>query len=764
MKRILVLFLGLVLFQNNIYSQCGGPPLTVTNPSFEGTPAPHITPPGWDICMPGVTPDTQPGSWGVTLPPSNGSSYIGLVYAPSIPWQEGAGQNLSAPMAAGTNYNFTIDLATMASADPLTGIVLPPYCGQIQLWGGMAGVNSGCDQSELLWTSPVITNTSWVTYNLSFTPTQNWNHILFVIYAQPPACTDGQYILMDNMTPIIPDADIAAFSATTVCQGSTTIFTDGSTSSSGTITNWNWDFGDGGPGSTQQNPTHTYTSPGIYNVSLTIISNIPCTTNVVQQVTVNPIPVVGISASPASVCAGQPAVLTAAGADTYSWSHGLGSGNPVNVFPSSTTTYTVTGSSLGCTSSATITIASGSMDLSGQVNQHVSCYGGNDGSASVNVITGTPPYTYSWSPAGGSGSSAVNLNAGPYVVTVSDSMGCQDTVNITINQPAELIADITDSTHVLCYGASTGNATVSVTGGTPPYTYLWMPAGGTGPTTTGIPAGIYQVNVTDDHGCSTYQLVTIQQSPAVNIAITPVNVACPGDCNGSATVLATGGIPPYLYNWATTPPQTNQTINNLCTGNYTVYVTDGNNCVFSESTTIETNSDAHAVFSAYPMEGVIPLNVDFTYTGSAAATWLWDFGDGSTSLLPDPSHTYTESGIYTVTLIVTSGPPDFCADTFRMEIMAIQPSSIVVPNVFTPNGDGHNDEFAPETVAIEHLKAVIYNRWGKIVYEWDGVEGAWNGEHKTGGKCADGTYYYIIEAEGYDSMEYKLHGTVTLLK
>lgn len=175
--------------------------LDILNPSFEGIPQPHILPDFWDICLAGVTPDTQPGSWGCTLPASDGNTYVGLVSQPQTGWQEGASQKLLNPMVGGQIYNYSIDLATMASADPTTGIELPPYCATLQIWGGMSIGNSGCDQSQLLWESPVITDSVWQKHYMSFTPDSAWHNILFLIKTQLPACTDGQYILMDNFAP-----------------------------------------------------------------------------------------------------------------------------------------------------------------------------------------------------------------------------------------------------------------------------------------------------------------------------------------------------------------------------------------------------------------------------------------------------------------------------------------------------------------------------------------------------------------------------------
>ena len=114
MKKSLIAFFFLLNIAINVFPQCTGIQLNWQNPSFEGTPGTiGSTPPPWVICQPGTTPDTQPGCWGVTLPPSNGNSYIGLVSHPSTNWNEGASQLLSSPMVAGTTYTFTIDLATL---------------------------------------------------------------------------------------------------------------------------------------------------------------------------------------------------------------------------------------------------------------------------------------------------------------------------------------------------------------------------------------------------------------------------------------------------------------------------------------------------------------------------------------------------------------------------------------------------------------------------------------------------------------------------
>ena len=93
-----------------------------------------------------------------------------------------------------------------------------------------------------------------------------------------------------------------------------------------------------------------------------------------------------------------------------------------------------------------------------------------------------------------------------------------------------------------------------------------------------------------------------------------------------------------------------------------------------------------------------------------------------------------------------------------------KPSSLIIPNVFTPNGDGSNDVFTVDGVNLASVKCDIYNRWGQHLYEWNAVNGFWDGKTTSGGDVPDGTYYYIIEAVGLDGVEYEKQGSVSLIR
>ena len=132
----------------------------------------------------------------------------------------------------------------------------------------------------------------------------------------------------------------------------------------------------------------------------------------------------------------------------------------------------------------------------------VTCYGTATGSANVVPSGGMAPYSYQWSTTPVQNSqTATGLKAGSYSVTVTDANGCSLVKTITITQPDSLDARISASTNILCFGNSTGSATVSVTGGNGGYSYAWTPSGGSSATATGLAAGNYQVTVTESKGC-----------------------------------------------------------------------------------------------------------------------------------------------------------------------------------------------------------------------------------------------------------------------
>jgi hypothetical protein len=191
------------------------------------------------------------------------------------------------------------------------------------------------------------------------------------------------------------------------------------------------------------------------------------------------------------------------------------------------------------------------------------------------------------------------LAAGNYTVTATDGNGCTEVGSVTVTNPnAPTVATIVP-TPALCNGGN-GSVTVAVTGGTPTYSYLWS-NGGSNATVTG-PAGAYTVTITDAAGCVvTGGPATITQPSPMSAVVSNTQESAPGANDGSATVVASGGTPPYSYAWSN--GGTSATINGIGAGTYTVTVTDGNGCTSTGSTSVVVGLDdviGQVTFGAYP--------------------------------------------------------------------------------------------------------------------------------------------------------------------
>jgi gliding motility-associated-like protein len=208
----------------------------------------------------------------------------------------------------------------------------------------------------------------------------------------------------------------------------------------------------------------------------------------------------------------------------------------------------------------------------------VSCYGRNNGSASVEVYGGTAPYTYTWdTDPVQTGPIATNLQAGTYNVRVEDALGHTDELPVTIAQPLSALSATTSVTNVLCRGESSGSIEINVTGGTAPYSFLWS-NDATTRNIIEVPAKQYTVNITDANGCSLIIGAKIEE-PAEPLRISNIEikgVKCIDDPFGSIKYDLSGGVPSYTYLWNNNA--TTQYLDNVVGGDYTVSVTDKVGC------------------------------------------------------------------------------------------------------------------------------------------------------------------------------------------
>lgn len=240
----------------------------------------------------------------------------------------------------------------------------------------------------------------------------------------------------------------------------------------------------------------------------------------------------------------------------------------------------------GCDTTLTFTIAEPPPILVSVTTTPASCSGSCDGTVDIVPSGGVGPYGFLWSPEPGTGQGTANVTglcAGFYTVLVTDQpTGCDTLISIIIDAPPAFMVQgaVTDAT---CSNTCDGEITLTVSGGSPGYTFLWVPTPPSGqgsPTITGLCPGPYDVTVTDIAGCDTTVNFVVNAPPPIAVALTTTDVTCTGVCDGTAMADVSGGVPNYTYLWSPSPGAGQGTANvtGLCAGPHTLLVTDNNGC------------------------------------------------------------------------------------------------------------------------------------------------------------------------------------------
>ena len=367
----------------------------------------------------------------------------------------------------------------------------------------------------------------------------------------------------------------------------------------------------------------------------------------------------------------------------------------------------------------------------------------NNGSLQTAVSDGNLPINYLWNITGTGNTATIgNLSAGTYSVTITDNLGCTASNSaILVNFPGpELIIDSVGNE--MC-SASDGAIFLNVNGGSIPFSYTWNTAlSQNAPQLTGLPAGNYSVTITDANSCSASATAVITNTPPPAATITGIEADTCRKKTGAATIIASGGNPPYAYHWsADSTLQANQ-ITNLSEGTYFVAVSDIF-CTTSLPFTIPLIPGPTADFSIYPAVVTIddpPLRFVNLSTG-IIDQYIWDFGDKRYSYEVNPYYKYSDTGHYEVKLTVKSYSG--CIDSIVKEAVVMDRITLFVPNCFSPNDDGVNDYFIIGGQHITEYELFIYNRWGELVYQTNDLSQSWDGRYQ-GNIVPEGIYGWII--------------------
>jgi gliding motility-associated-like protein len=291
------------------------------------------------------------------------------------------------------------------------------------------------------------------------------------------------------------------------------------------------------------------------------------------------------------------------------------------------------------------------------------------------------------------------------------------------------------------------------------YTYYWD-TGDTASVITVSPetSSSYYATVTDGlYACT--DSVHVDVNPEIKITLDQIDKGCPGEAKAKVLAKVSGGTAPYILEWdkgIKFLQGDTLALGLVDSVSYSIAATDSLACRVEETFEVEALPAPDVKFS-YTPEEVYYQNpvVTFVSETDKASGWSWNFGDGDKSSLESPEHVFTKVETYHVVLTVTA--ENGCLDSLAQEI-DIKEVELVIPNVFTPNGDGVNDTFVvSELDKYISNSLVVFNRWGQKVFEAnDYMSGDWDG-----GNLSDGTYFFILKCKGYFEVEiYK--GTINI--
>ena len=434
--------------------------------------------------------------------------------------------------------------------------------------------------------------------------------------------------------------------------------------------------------------------------------------------------------------------------------------NPM-AFPTVTTTYYVVATNDTCTAIDSVTITVNpppSINAGADINI---CMGDT---AQLNASGGV---SYLWTPGALLNDSTIDNPLGfpttttEFVVVGTDTNGClaADSVIVIVNPLPTISAGSATS---VCFGDS---VQLNASGG---ISYVWTPSTGLSNDTIANPLAsppgttTYIVVGTDIMGCTNTDsvMVTINQLVITDLSDTTI-------CIGDALQLNVNGPPGATYSWSPSTDLSDTTIANPFTTTqvnitYIVTVQDTNGCTDTTSVLVVAESKPNADFTVAPSPSCDGMLVDFTNLSTGATSYLWNFGDGDQSSEINPSHIFDYGSAATV--ILTSYSLGLCSDTSSYPISSGNFEdyfNLIPPTILTPNGDGLNDLFkmdVPDEIS-NCVNIQIFNRWGMLMYESNGLNEGWDGRTTAGEKVPVGTYFYIIEINGITKK-----GSLTLLE
>jgi gliding motility-associated-like protein len=411
------------------------------------------------------------------------------------------------------------------------------------------------------------------------------------------------------------------------------------------------------------------------------------------------------------------------------------------------TYYVSVSNASGCITIDTATVVAPVVLTLNTSSTPVACTGQCNGTATVGVVGGTPPFTFSWDPlpATGQGTPSVTgLCAGVYTVTVGDGGGCETEAQVLITEPQPIVLFSSIVIDVSCAGSCDGNVTLLVTGGVAPFTYAWTPAPATGQGSSaafGFCPGNVSVSIADANGCTLDRTFTIAAPQPLQVGVSTTQSTCP-NCDGTATATVTGGTGPYTFSWMLggTEVSVDQAPTGLCGGLYQLTVRDANACTVQAMVQIQ-DSNAEVLD---PVDGITlcanlcdgEVAVNFTCSAPACIT-QWTDVDGNVLAANSTSLNGLCAGTYTAQVTNANGCVSL-ADAI------VTPSTIIIPNLSTTPATCTG--VCDATATVGPVGGVA-----PYTYTWDPAPGGGQGTPHATGLCAGVHTVLIADASGCDT-------------
>ena len=706
------------------------------------------------IVIPTPTVIVTPASAGICNGDSvvlNASGAASYTWSPSTGISATTGTTVTTIPASSTTYTVT-GTSSGCSSNASASITV----------GSLAVAASATASTICAGTSTTITGTGAVNYTWS--PATGLSATTGAVVIANPAvtttysltgssgagCSDSTTITINvNITPTVAISPVKA----SICNGDSVSLT----ASGATTFTWSPSTGLG----STTGATVTATPAGSTTYTVTGNSG-GCSSTDTVSITVGSIVVTATAVSP-TFCMGGSSVINATGATNYTWSPSASlsaaTGASVTATPSVTTTYNLTGSSgAGCSDSVqvVITVTSAPVVTVSATNDSI-CSG------AATILNASGATNYTWSPSASlDNSTGVTVTATPsinttYTVYGTIAGGCSDsaTVSITVNT-ASVVTITSSGSDSICNGQ---NITLTATGTAG--NYLWS-NGGTTSSITVSPASSTVYGVTESSGtCKDSAKQSVYLYPQFKVTMS-ADSSCIG-MNAWVNAIPTGGKPGYTYAWNNGLGTNAGPLTVVPTGPdpyYSCTIKDGCGDVITDSVMLYTYPTPKASFVPIPADTVEAGQfITFQNNSTGATSYYWALGDGTTSTDSMPLHQYNLPGDFIVTLVASNiGCHDSVSDTVWVT------QNIYIPNVFTPNGDGINDQFHVTIGGMKTYGIEIFNRWGEKIFESNSSEIDWDGSSIGGVEESDGTYYYIINATDYKNKSYKYSGYVQLIR